>query len=1106
MNPDDHRIELTEAKRTEFIALFAEFVKTYPNTPDGQKHVETYAHGREEARHNYATIVVAADQGEDVTDQVLLKLLPYADSPSNRQNGAWIHVAPAVTGDIKKWFERKGWTEPEDWPRVAQAILRFARRCHENPHELRAACEEFDGLPYSTGFQTGMLTPILNSLRPDYFLLINNKPRQVINYLAHTAYGQRLTDYPDINNAGRALIQQLSNAMHQFDVPSIPDDDLFDMFCHWLAAIKKFSFRAVRYWKIAPGENAWNWDACREGGFIAIGWDELDDVAGLSRNEFNARRDQLTATQKGWSKSGVDQVWTFARIQEGDRIVVNRGTAEVLGIGTVVGPYYFVAGQRHGHRLPVVWDDLTPRQVDEYGWRRTLVELDSPKFEAICSAPPLEIQQDMSVPFSYIFKDRQEAEWAFDLLRETLDRLGVADPGDERFALTMRRGEHVLRLNFGNWAILHFDEPGKKYRVGMALVEELAALTGDYHPWDAFAQSEPSTRVYELPLETVKPLEGSLRQAYEKTLVHIAERFRTWKRSNYREFNQPEIVEAVFDPAKRGKLLDQGLTPQALRLGEPDQQEPGKPVTDGYFNPSTFDLLAQLHEQPSHEFYSTHKDALREHVIEPFKQLMVAVRDTLPAPILERMETEKRVFANILKQFVKQGCWDFYWGAFYPKGGKRTEDAQLFLSLNRDRLEFGFNIGEYGSEQRSRFVRNCQENYEVLVRALRDNFAEGSIQHFGEHRDLLGGSESLDLTASGPSFEDWLKNPAKVGIRATVFLPKLEVLRWSKAELIQKVSETFHRLFPLVLLSTLDDPMPAVGRYLEMPVDTGLGWVETLNPEYSLAQCASAILCDEALLQRWVRAIERKGQAILYGPPGTGKTYLAEHLARHLVGGGDGFIETVQFHPEYSYEDFVQGIRPQPRADGQLQFPVVPGRFLDFCEKARECRGRCVLIIDEINRANLARVFGELMYLLEYRDREVPLASGGSLRIPANVRIIGTMNTADRSIALVDHALRRRFAFLALYPNYDVLEQYHHDETGFEVKPLIEVLRRLNKQIGDRHYEVGITFFLRKDLSEQIEDIWQMEIEPYLEEYFFDQPDKVEAFRWDHVRKDILAR
>ena len=276
------------------------------------------------------------------------------------------------------------------------------------------------------------------------------------------------------------------------------------------------------------------------------------------------------------------------------------------------------------------------------------------------------------------------------------------------------------------------------------------------------------------------------------------------------------------------------------------------------------------------------------------------------------------------------------------------------------------------------------------------------------------------------------------------------------------------------------------------------------NKPYSLKQCAIDTGIEETQLEQWVRAVERKGQAIFYGPPGTGKTFIAEKIARHLVAGGDGIKEIVQFHPSYSYEDFMQGIRPQAKPDGTLHYPVVEGRFLEFCKKATTRKDKCVLIIDEINRANLSRVFGELMYLLEYRDRDVPLSSGGNLKIPNNVRIIGTMNTADRSIALVDHALRRRFAFLSLYPRFDILESYHAS-TGFIVSGLIQVLKQLNNEIGDDHYTVGITYFLRDDLEIEIRDIWEMEIEPYLEEYFFDQPDRVADFRWEKIKDRVLS-
>lgn len=278
------------------------------------------------------------------------------------------------------------------------------------------------------------------------------------------------------------------------------------------------------------------------------------------------------------------------------------------------------------------------------------------------------------------------------------------------------------------------------------------------------------------------------------------------------------------------------------------------------------------------------------------------------------------------------------------------------------------------------------------------------------------------------------------------------------------------------------------------------------NPEYSLTQMSAETGFAEEELARWVRAIDRKGQAIFYGPPGTGKTFIATRLGKHLIGGSDGFIEIVQFHPAYTYEDFIQGIRVKTLQDGRLSYPMEPGRFLQFCTRARRRTGRCVLVIDEINRANLSRVFGELMYLLEYRDREIPLAGDGRLfSLPANVRIIGTMNTADRSIALVDHALRRRFAFIQLRPKLEILRR-HHARTEFPVENLIRVLSRLNAQIGDPNFEVGISFFMGEnlDLHSDLQSIWQMEIEPYLEEYFFDQPSIVNEFRWTKVKGEIF--
>jgi MoxR-like ATPase len=253
------------------------------------------------------------------------------------------------------------------------------------------------------------------------------------------------------------------------------------------------------------------------------------------------------------------------------------------------------------------------------------------------------------------------------------------------------------------------------------------------------------------------------------------------------------------------------------------------------------------------------------------------------------------------------------------------------------------------------------------------------------------------------------------------------------------------------------------------------------------------------VIESWQRRLRRKMHIVFQGPPGTGKTYVAERLARLLVAGTKGFWEVVQFHPSYAYEDFIQGIRPRI-VKGSITYELGKGRFLEFCRKAQEVpdESPCVLIIDEMNRAHLSRVFGELMYLLEYRDKEIPLATGGAMfRIPKNVYMIGTMNTADRSIALVDHALRRRFSFIRLDPNYEILTN-HLESRGYPSDSLVLTLKEINRAIDDPNFEIGISHFMRKDqvLKEHLSDIWLGEIEPYLEEFFYDQLAKVEPFRW----------
>lgn len=278
-----------------------------------------------------------------------------------------------------------------------------------------------------------------------------------------------------------------------------------------------------------------------------------------------------------------------------------------------------------------------------------------------------------------------------------------------------------------------------------------------------------------------------------------------------------------------------------------------------------------------------------------------------------------------------------------------------------------------------------------------------------------------------------------------------------------------------------------------------------ISPTYTLEEFVRETGFEKAIIETWKNNLDRKMHIIFQGPPGTGKTFIAQRLARLKVSGTTGFWEIVQFHPTYSYEDFMQGIFPETDLEGNLYYRLKPGRFLEFCQRAQmpEILGApCVLVVDEINRANLSRVFGELMYLLEYRDRSIPLAGGGrEFRIPSNVFIIGTMNTADRSIALVDHALRRRFVFVRLSPEYQVLKT-RLEGLGLPAQSLVNTLKLINREIGMSDYEIGISFFMSDDnLAQRLPDIWKGEIEPYLEEFFFDQPEKVTPFRWDSLKE-----
>lgn len=262
--------------------------------------------------------------------------------------------------------------------------------------------------------------------------------------------------------------------------------------------------------------------------------------------------------------------------------------------------------------------------------------------------------------------------------------------------------------------------------------------------------------------------------------------------------------------------------------------------------------------------------------------------------------------------------------------------------------------------------------------------------------------------------------------------------------------------------------------------------------------------------------LTEKKQIILEGPPGSGKTYVADLFGRYFTGNAlngehEETLEIVQFHQSYGYEDFVQGIRPETdESTGQIQYHVRPGIFMRFCQLAQHEANRnknFVLVIDEINRGNISRIFGELLLLLEYRDSrmtaKLPFARADEapFTIPSNLYVIGTMNTTDRSLAQIDYALRRRFYFYRMAPVRDgaapVLEKWLQKQRmpNPAKETVLRLFVNLNRKVQDElgeNFQVGHSYFMTADVGTEdgLRRVWDRAIMPLLEEYFYNRRER----------------
>ena len=261
------------------------------------------------------------------------------------------------------------------------------------------------------------------------------------------------------------------------------------------------------------------------------------------------------------------------------------------------------------------------------------------------------------------------------------------------------------------------------------------------------------------------------------------------------------------------------------------------------------------------------------------------------------------------------------------------------------------------------------------------------------------------------------------------------------------------------------------------------------------------VFLEEEQYNEILELLERKKNIILQGAPGVGKTFAAKRLAYSILGCKDeSKVEFIQFHQSYAYEDFVLGYKPT-----ETGFTIEEGPFYKFCKKAEANGGKHFFIIDEINRGNLSRIFGELLVLTEATKRNESatlLYTKESFKVPDNVYIIGMMNTADRSLAMIDYALRRRFSFFPMEPAFGLesFKSYLDMIAAPKAKVLVAKIIELNNEIESddnlgKGFKIGHSYLCAEDLSdESLKAIVQYEIIPLLEEYWYDEPSKVEKW------------
>jgi len=541
-------------------------------------------------------------------------------------------------------------------------------------------------------------------------------------------------------------------------------------------------------------------------------------------------------------------------------------------------------------------------------------------------------------------------------------------------------------------------------------------------------------------------------------------------RPYYREIALSESeIEALAASIKQDTAAKELDTPIEVEDDGSDTE------ASDYYTQDSVDFLLELPQHTSDgDWHAANQTRYEQTLRDPTRILVESLRAKHVARLnLEVAATNRNV--SILKKndYGQGGYQDHYWAAFYdPAAGSKTKSCQLFFRMLASLREFryGFAFGNNCDDYVANFKTAISENT-VAVKEYLLTAPSGTLVRPNKPDD----AEGVDARVCAAQLDQ--ANP-ELSIDEAVNIIRcfpLEELPAKAQTLADEIGAFFEWVWPFFEAArtgawTLKEPTDDDELELEMRDEGAPRTLDELSER-------SALPLDK--LHEIEDALLTKQQVILTGPPGTSKTYIAGMFARYFAaareGRNQGVHSTIFMHANWAYEDFFEGIKPFT-VDGVLKFEPKLGCFLEWIASLSQRRPntRHVLVLDEINRCDTAAVLGELLQLLEYRGRSVRLLSGRNFIFPSNVYIIGTMNSADRSIGRMDLALRRRFLWLDLLPDYTVLHTWlsrtGNNPSGFTSGALKQCNQLLEERGVAPEQQIGHALFMIQTFGNESQD------------------------------------